>query len=63
MIKLYDKIIIKKTNQKAVVIDIDNNNNTAPEIYLVEILDKPKNFGVEDVLGWYEYDEIELYKE
>lgn len=63
MIKLYDKVVIKKTNKKAVVIDIDNNNNTAPETYLVELLDKPQNFGVEDVLSWCEYDEIELCKE
>lgn len=58
MIKLYDKVKIKKSGELGIVIDIDNNNNTRPDIYLVEIIDKPKNYNIEDVILWCDYGEV-----
>lgn len=58
MIKLYDKVKIKKSGELGIVIDIDNNNNTRPDIYLVEIIDKPKNYNIEDVILWCDYEEV-----
>lgn len=58
MIKLYDKVKIKKSGELGIVVDIDNNNNTRPDIYLVEIIDKPKNYNIEDVILWCDYEEV-----
>ena len=58
--KKYDKVKIKKTGAVGAIIEIDDDNGTKPPIYLIEIIDKPVNAKIEDVVLWCDYDEIEL---
>lgn len=61
MIKLYDTVKIKKSGKLGVVVDIDNNNNTSPDIYLIELVENPENFDLRDVLFWCDYSEVLKY--
>lgn len=61
MLKLYDKVIIKKTGNHGNIIEIDDDNGTKPPIYLVEIVDDEKPVGAEitDVVFWCESEDID----
>ncbi|MGN1133328.1 MAG: hypothetical protein ACI4RN_02620 [Oscillospiraceae bacterium] len=58
MLKLYDTVIVKKNNVKAAIIEIDDNNGKSPPIYLVEVIDKPDNAAVNDVIFWCEESDL-----
>ena len=61
MIKLYDKVLIKKKNKHGNVIEIDDGNGTKPPIYLIEIVDSEKgiNDKEEDFIFWCDGDELQ----
>lgn len=58
MLKLYDTVIVKKSNVKGAVVEIDDNDGNSPPVYLVEVIDKPDNSSVSDVIFWCEESEI-----
>lgn len=58
MIRLYDTVKVKKSGEKAAIIEIDDNNGMSPPIYLLEIINKPDDASFDDVIFWCEEDDF-----
>lgn len=55
----YDTVLVKKTGQKACIVEIDDNNGMDVPIYMVEVIDKPDDADVSDVLFWCDRSDLE----
>ncbi len=58
MLKIYDKIIVKKTGNEGSIIEIDDDNGTKPPIYLIVLTVKSSDANLNDVVFWCDADEI-----
>lgn len=60
MLKLYDRVKVKKSGLPGNIVDISDNNGKSVPIYYVEIDDEYKVGDFLKDLVWCESDEIEL---
>lgn len=58
MFGLYDKVRVKSNQKIGFIVCIDTDGGTKPPIYYVE-LSESESDDLNDVLVWYEEDEIE----